>query len=110
MPAFGRASARTDENAQPLLWAREFHIPVISEIECAWMVCPATVVAITGTNGKTTTTTLIGKVLEAAGFRTFILGNIGTPFSSEVENMKAGDFVSLEISSFQLETIHSFKP
>lgn len=99
-----------DGKSQPLAWAREFGIPVISEIECAWILCPATVIAVTGTNGKTTTTTLIGRVLEAAGRKAFILGNIGTPFSAQVERIEREDFVSLEVSSFQLETIRAFKP
>jgi UDP-N-acetylmuramoylalanine--D-glutamate ligase len=103
-------SPGVDERSQPLLWARKFRIPVISEIECAWCLCPARVVAVTGTNGKTTTVTLIGRVLEAAGQKTFILGNIGAPFSAQVENIQAGDIVSLEVSSFQLETIKRFKP
>jgi len=103
-------SPGVDERSLPLIWAREFNITVISEIECAWLLCPAKVIAITGTNGKTTATTLIGKVLEEAGFRTFILGNIGTPFSAEVSKINADDFVSLEVSSFQLETIIRFKP
>lgn len=96
--------------AQPILWAKEENISVISEIELAWILCPAEVIAITGTNGKTTVTTLIAKVLEAAGKRVFTCGNIGTPFCSVVENMRPGDFVSLEISSFQLEGIDTFKP
>jgi len=103
-------SPGVDEASQPLIWARQFGITVISEIECAWMLCPARIVAVTGTNGKTTTTTLIGRVLGAAGYKTFILGNIGTPFSEEVPKMQHNDFVSLEVSSFQLETIKRFKP
>ena len=103
-------SPGVDEKSQPLIWAGQFGIPVISEIECAWFLCPAKVIAITGTNGKTTTTTLIGRVLSAAGCKTFVLGNIGTPFSAEVPKMLPPDFVSLEISSFQLETIRRFKP
>jgi len=103
-------SPGVDQRSQPLLWAKELGIPVISEIECAWMLCPAKIIAITGTNGKTTTTTLVGKVLEAAGYKTFILGNVGTPFSGQVSKMQASDFVCLEVSSFQLETINRFKP
>ena len=103
-------SPGVDNDSEPLIWARKFDIPVISEIECAWILCPATVIAITGTNGKTTTTTLIGRVLERAGKSSFILGNIGTPFSAYVDKMKPGDFVSLEVSSFQLETTAKFKP
>jgi UDP-N-acetylmuramoylalanine--D-glutamate ligase len=97
-------------DALPVLWAKEEHIPVISEIELGWILCPAQVIAVTGTNGKTTVTTLIGKVLEAAGKRVFTCGNIGRPFCSEVEKMREGDFVALEISSFQLENIATFKP
>ena len=93
-----------------LSWAREFNIPVISEIELAWSVCPAEVIAITGTNGKTTVTTLIAEVLNAAGKKAVALGNIGKPFCEEVKNLKSGDFVSLEVSSFQLEAIDKFRP
>lgn len=103
-------SPGVDPKSQPLVWARRFGIPVISEIECAWVLCPARIVAITGTNGKTTTTTLVGRVLEAAGKKTFILGNVGTPFSDWVSEINSSDFVSLEVSSFQLETIRRFKP
>ena len=97
-------------DALPILRARKEGIPVISEIELAWILCPAEVIAITGTNGKTTVTTLIGKVLEAGGKNTRICGNIGSPFCLEVEDMKRGDFVALEISSFQLENVDTFKP
>lgn len=93
-----------------VIWAEKFNIPIISEIELAWILCPATVIAITGTNGKTTVTTLIGKILEASGKRVFVLGNIGNPFCSQLDKMESGDFVSLEASSFQLERIQAFKP
>ncbi|MDP2938314.1 MAG: UDP-N-acetylmuramoyl-L-alanine--D-glutamate ligase [Candidatus Omnitrophota bacterium] len=98
------------DTALPIVLAKQFQIPIISEIELAWLLCPATVIAVTGSNGKTTVTTLIGKILEAGGKKVFVLGNIGNPFCSEVEKMEAGDFVSLEVSSFQLENIHEFKP
>lgn len=91
-------------------WAQELKIPVIGEIELAWQLCPAKVIAITGTNGKTTVTTLIGKILEKAGFGVFVCGNIGTPFTAEVAKMKEGDYACLEVSSFQLERITTFKP
>ena len=96
--------------ALPIAWANNEGIPVISEIELAWILCPAEVIAITGTNGKTTVTTLIGKVLEAAGKRAFVCGNIGKPYCSEVDKMREGDYVTLEVSSFQLENIDTFKP
>ncbi|MFA5095827.1 MAG: Mur ligase family protein [Candidatus Omnitrophota bacterium] len=97
-------------NALPVLWAEGQGIPVISEIELGWLSCPGQVIAITGTNGKTTVTTLVGKVLAAAGRKAFVCGNIGKPFCSEVPKMRPGDFVSLEVSSFQLENIAAFKP
>ena len=98
------------DTALPFVWAKELRIPLISEIEVAWVLCPATVIAVTGSNGKTTVTTLIGKMLEASAKKVFVCGNIGRPFTGELTKMKEGDFVSLEISSFQLETIRTFKP
>ena len=91
-------------------WAREFNKLLISEIEAASILCPAKIIAVTGSNGKTTVTTLIGMILEAAGKKVFVCGNIGNPFSGEVEKMQEGDFVVLEVSSFQMETIKDFKP
>jgi len=96
--------------AFPVVWAREIKIPVISEIELAWILCPAEVIAITGTNGKTTVATLVGEIIKASGKRVFTCGNIGKPFTSEVDKMREDDFVSLEVSSFQLENIDTFKP
>lgn len=98
-------------NSPLLSWAADFKIPVISEIELGWMLCPGTVIAVTGSNGKTTVTTLIGRVLEkATAKKVFVCGNIGTPFCAEVGKIKEGDYVSLEVSSFQLEHIRNFKP
>ena len=98
------------DNAQPIIWAKEFSKPVISEVELASMLCPADIIAVTGSNGKTTVTTLIGKIITEAQKKVFVCGNIGNPFSGEVEKLKKGDFVVLEASSFQLETINKFKP
>ncbi|MFH1414291.1 MAG: Mur ligase family protein [Candidatus Omnitrophota bacterium] len=98
------------DNALPVIWAQDQGIPVISEIEVAASLCPATIIAVTGSNGKTTVTTLIGRILEEAGRKVFVCGNIGKPFSQEVEKMGSEDFVSLEVSSFQLERIIGFKP
>lgn len=94
----------------PVIWAKQYNIPIISEIELGWILCPATVIAVTGTNGKTTVTVLIGKILEASGENVFVCGNIGNPFCGELGKIKTGDFVSLEVSSFQLERIQAFKP
>jgi len=90
--------------------AERMGIPIISEIELAFMVCPAKIIAVSGTNGKTTVTSLIGRCLEEANKTVYVCGNIGIPFSSLVLQMKKDDFVSLEVSSFQLERIVNFKP
>lgn len=97
-------------HAGPLSLAREENIPVLSEIEIGWMLCPAAVIAVTGSNGKTTTATLIGRVIEESGSRAFVCGNIGRPFCAQVALMRDCDFTVLEVSSFQLETIRDFKP
>jgi len=97
-------------DAAPVRWAQQRGIEVISEIELAASVCPAPIIAVTGTNGKTTTTTLIGLVVRAWGRRAHILGNIGAAFSLCVDEIRPEDFVCLEVSSFQLETIRSFRP
>lgn len=98
------------DSALPVVWAKEYAIPLISEVEVASILCPAPIIAITGTNGKTTVTTLIGRILEAAGKKAFVCGNIGNSFSGEIKNIKESDFVVLEISSFQLEHIDNFRP
>jgi UDP-N-acetylmuramoylalanine--D-glutamate ligase len=103
-------SPGVEVKALPVIWAEKYAIPIISEIEAGWILCPATVIAVTGSNGKTTVTTLIGQILQASGKKVFVCGNIGTPFTGELPKMKDGDFVALEISSFQLETIRTFKP
>jgi UDP-N-acetylmuramoylalanine--D-glutamate ligase len=97
-------------SSQPAIWAKDYAKPVISEIEIAAMLCPGRIIAVTGSNGKTTVTTLIARVLEAGGKKVFVCGNIGNPFSGEVAKMREGDFAVVEVSSFQLETIRDFKP
>lgn len=89
---------------------RQEATPVIGEVELAWRFCSRPVVAITGTNGKSTTTELVAAVLAAGGKRTEACGNIGKPFSDVVRNEEELDVITLEISSFQLEAIESFKP
>ncbi len=78
-------------------------IPLSSEIELLFEVCPAPILAITGSSGKTTTTTLTGLMLEATGRRVYVGGNIGVPLIDQVEGMPADAWVVLELSSFQLE-------
>ncbi|MEW6680158.1 MAG: UDP-N-acetylmuramoyl-L-alanine--D-glutamate ligase, partial [bacterium] len=91
--------------------AKEQGILVISEIELAFqMIENQPIIAITGTNGKTTTTTLIGKILESGGLKPVVCGNIEIPFTSCITNIKKDNIIVLEISSFQLETIVEFKP
>ena len=85
-------------------------VSVISEIELAFMFTPCPVIAITGTNGKTTTTTLTGEILKAYYKDTEVVGNIGIPYSEKVVNLNENSRVVAEISSFQLEKIKTFKP
>ncbi len=82
--------------------ARKRGIAVTSEMEVFFDLCPATVFAVTGSDGKTTTTTLIAKMLEAEGKKVHMGGNIGNPLLPEIENITADDFVVVELSSFQL--------
>ncbi len=85
-------------------------VPVISEIELGWQCLQSQkVVGITGTNGKTTTTTLVGEIIKAAGMNLFVGGNIGTPLCEKVLDLEEDTFVILEISSFQLEEIDRFR-
>jgi UDP-N-acetylmuramoylalanine--D-glutamate ligase len=90
--------------------ARELGVPVINEVELAFWRLSAPLVAITGTNGKTTTTALTGEMFRTSGRNTFVAGNIGVPLSSVVTGAGPADIVVAELSSFQLEgTIH-FRP
>ena len=90
--------------------ANEENIEVVSEIEFASWFSPARIIAITGTNGKTTTTILIKNILKEAGYNAIVAGNIGTALSEKVESLSKSDIIVAEISSFQLETIHKFRP
>ncbi len=104
------ASPGVARTSPAMAMAAQYRVPVVSEIEIGWMLCPATFIAVTGSSGKTTVTTLIGMVLAAAGNKAFVCGNIGTPLCREVPRIGAKDFVSLEVSSFQLEGIRDFRP
>jgi UDP-N-acetylmuramoylalanine--D-glutamate ligase len=92
----------------------ERKIPIYSEIEIASRFCKARIVGITGTDGKTTTSTLVHAICEAdghrKGYRAYSVGNIGVPFSSMVLDMEAGDIAVVELSSYQLERSFSFRP
>jgi UDP-N-acetylmuramoylalanine--D-glutamate ligase len=97
-------------DAPPLVQARALGANLIGEIELASLFFPGPIVAITGSNGKTTTTTLAGEVVTAGGFRSAVGGNIGTPAISLVEGATADTIAVWEVSSFQLETIRTFRP
>jgi UDP-N-acetylmuramoylalanine--D-glutamate ligase len=90
--------------------ARARGIEIIGELEFAWRFVKGQVVAITGTKGKSTTTTLIGRMLEAAGRKTLVGGNIGTPLSAQVDQSTSDTIHVVETSSFQLETTTTFHP
>lgn len=98
------------QNSAIIQKALSKRIEVISEIEAASWYCKGKVIAITGTNGKTTTTTLIGELFKDAGYKTFVCGNIGIAFSDIVEQTDESSIVVLETSSFQLDNIKKFKP
>jgi UDP-N-acetylmuramoylalanine--D-glutamate ligase len=97
-------------NIAPLTQARNSGVPVISEIELAYRYIDAPIAAITGTNGKTTTTTLTGEIFRKCGFSTFVGGNIGNPLIDLVISGERAERVVAEISSFQLEGIVDFRP
>jgi len=86
------------------------HLPVFSEIEVTSWLCPATIAAITGTNGKSTTTALTAHILNVAGKKAVATGNIGSPFAHDVVVLSDRDYAVVEVSSFQLERIETFKP
>ena len=98
------------KHAPLLASARERGIPIWSEIELAWHFVKGPLVAVTGTNGKTTTVTLIARILNAAGRPAVAAGNIGTPLVKAAEEAAAEEVLVAEVSSFQLEHIVHFRP
>jgi UDP-N-acetylmuramoylalanine--D-glutamate ligase len=120
---FGQHNTETFENADliivspgvphtilPIKRARKKGIPVIGEIELASRYIREPIIAVSGTNGKTTTTRLLGNMLESSGFNVFVGGNIGNPLIDYAEGEKRVDIVVAEVSSFQLDTIDTFRP
>ncbi len=104
-----------ENSSLPLRYAKENSIPVISELELGYNFCKAPVAAVTGTNGKSTVVSLIGRILQAAGVPAVVCGNIGNSLSGEIcapgpKRITKNTVVILEVSSFQLERIISFRP
>lgn len=102
------ASPGVAADASIMRAARAAHVNIIGELELASRFVRAPIVAITGTNGKSTVTALIGEILAAAGMRTFVGGNLGTPLSEAAD--RDFDAAVAETSSYQLETIERFRP
>ncbi len=90
--------------------AKKRNIPIISELELGYWFAKAPIIAVTGTNGKTTTTTLIGEILKNGERNIVLAGNIGIPLIREVEKAEDKDYLVVEVSSFQLENIMHFRP
>ncbi len=95
---------------KPLQQAEKSGVPILSEVELASQFISEPIIAITGTNGKTTTSTLIAEMLQAGGKTVFLGGNIGTPLSEYALKRDKVDYVVAEVSSFQLDTCYEFKP
>ena len=94
----------------PIKRARESGVPILGELELACRYIREPIVAVSGTNGKTTTTKLLGRMLESSGFEVFVGGNIGNPLIDYALGGKRADIVVAEVSSFQLDTIDTFRP
>ena len=92
-----------------ILKAYEAGSLITSEMEAFLSLCPAKIIAVTGSNGKTTTTTLIAKILENAGKKVWLGGNIGTPLLPHIAEIRPEDFAVIELSSFQLHTVNRFE-
>jgi len=93
-----------------LVFARKKEVPMLGELELAYRFLKGNIIAITGSNGKTTTTSLVGEIMKHAGFSVQVGGNIGTPVIELAANSHRDGWIVLEVSSFQLETIKEFRP
>lgn len=96
--------------ALPVRWARQAGIPVVGELELGSWFCPGRIVAVTGSNGKSTVVSLVGEILKASGQEAVVCGNIGAPLCGELHRIRPATRVVLEVSSFQLEDSLSFHP
>ncbi|HOP47054.1 MAG TPA: UDP-N-acetylmuramoyl-L-alanine--D-glutamate ligase [Desulfobacteraceae bacterium] len=97
-------------DSEILLKAKKRNIPVIGELEFASRMIDTPIIAVTGTNGKSTVTAFLGNLLENAGLEVFVGGNIGTPLAAYAASEKKADYLVIEASSFQLDTIETFCP
>jgi UDP-N-acetylmuramoylalanine--D-glutamate ligase len=103
-------SPGVEDSSPAVRWADELNIPIISEMELGYRYCKGKIIAITGTNGKSTVTTLIGEILKSGNKDTVVCGNIGNSLCGEIGRINKGTWVVLEVSSFQLERVVDFKP
>jgi UDP-N-acetylmuramoylalanine--D-glutamate ligase len=104
-------SPGVDEKSENLDFLKKKKIPVISEIELAYNFSKSKkIIGITGTNGKTTTTSLLGEIFKNSNYKCVVCGNIGNTFIGEIKNIDENTWIILELSSFQLEKIKNFKP
>lgn len=97
------------KNSKYLQIARSRHVPLETEINIFFTLCPAPIIGITGSNGKSTTTTLTGLMLQLTLRKTWIGGNIGRSLLADIEGIKSSDIVVLELSSFQLDGLHDLQ-
>ncbi|MDO8536405.1 MAG: UDP-N-acetylmuramoyl-L-alanine--D-glutamate ligase [Candidatus Omnitrophota bacterium] len=103
-------SPGVEDSSPAVRWADELNVPIISEMELGYRFCKGRIIAITGTNGKSTVTTLIGDILKGGNKDTVVCGNIGNSLCGEIGRINKDTWVVLEVSSFQLERIVDFKP
>lgn len=94
----------------PVKTALQLGIPVVTEVEIAYQISPAPIIGITGSNGKTTTTTLVGMIMDEGGFSPVVAGNIGTVLSEEAVKIQSNQVFVAELSSFQLKGTCTFRP
>lgn len=94
----------------PVQKALDLGIEVVTEVEVAYRLCAAPIIGITGSNGKTTTTTWVGRMLDAAGMKPIVAGNIGTPLSQAAQEAHEDNWMVVELSSFQLKGTEDFRP
>lgn len=97
-------------HVDPVVKAKELGIPVVTEVEVAYHICRAPMIGITGSNGKTTTTSWVGKLLDAAGKSPIVAGNIGTPLCQAAEEAGTDNWMVVELSSFQLKGTEDYHP